>query len=216
MAPIYQRVVFRAIYIWARLIRPCFARLEVSRDGAEGFAPLPPCVIAANHRSFFDIPVGFEYFGRTGSVPAIVVADRFFRIPVIGQLLRAIGALRAKKGGAEQLVADGLVELGKGRNVAIFPEGRLVPQGERLAGVGKAYTTLIEIARQGHVPIIPIGVAGSDGIWPLGRPLPRFRLHRPSVTARVGAPIWVGDDEDNGAALTRLMDAIATMIDALE
>jgi len=212
VTPIFQRIVFYAIQLFARIIRPLFANLEVSREGADGFDPLPPCVIAANHRSFFDVPVGFEYFGRTGTAPAIVVADRFFKIPGIGQALTAIGALRARKGGAEDLIAESVAELRNGRAVAIFPEGRLVPQGERLTGVGRAYTTIVEIARQAGVPIIPIGVAGSEAVWPLGRPLPFVSFERRTVTARVGAPLWVGEHEDNESALTRLMDAIAAMI----
>lgn len=212
MAPICQRVVFDAIHLVARAIRPWFADLEVSRDGADGFDPLPPCVIAANHRSFFDIPVGFEYFGRTGTAPAIVVADRFFKTPGIGQALTAIGALRARKGGAEELITESVAELRKGRPVAIFPEGRLVPEGERLTGVGRAYTTIVEIARQAGVPIIPIGVAGSDEVWPLGQPFPVLSLVRRTVTARIGAPLWVGEDEDNESALTRLMGEIAAMV----
>jgi 1-acyl-sn-glycerol-3-phosphate acyltransferase len=92
-----------------------------------------------------------------------LVEDFAFHAPFVGPLLNRIGAVRACPENAERLLAEGHV-------LAVFPEG--------VQGIGKPYAQryrLQRFGRGGHVklalragvPMIPVGIAGSDDIYPL-------------------------------------------------
>jgi 1-acyl-sn-glycerol-3-phosphate acyltransferase len=92
-----------------------------------------------------------------------LVEDYAFHAPFLGPLLNRIGAVRACPENAERLLAEGHV-------LAVFPEG--------IQGIGKPYAEryrLQRFGRGGHVklalrmgvPMIPIGIAGSDETYPL-------------------------------------------------
>lgn len=196
---------FRRVAWIFRFIRPIFAKVDVRHLGAK---PQPgPVIFVANHRSFFDIPVGLEYFLRLGIAPQIAVHRRFYKNRLVGGLLRYVGAVPVEAGTGEQWLSDAAAELGAGRAVALMPEGKITSES---ATVGRLRTGVVRLAEGANAPVLPIGVRGTDVVWPLGRPLPRLRLHRPTIVLTVGAPMLIG-----GASADEFIGLLATTIDEL-
>ena len=92
-----------------------------------------------------------------------LVEDFAFHAPFLGAMLNRIGAVRACPENATRLLEEGHV-------LAVFPEG--------IQGIGKSYKDryrLQRFGRGGHVklalrlgvPLIPVGIAGSDDTYPL-------------------------------------------------
>ncbi|MGH4025397.1 MAG: lysophospholipid acyltransferase family protein [Pseudonocardiaceae bacterium] len=169
------------------LARP-LARLALrpSVHGAHFVPSTGPVILASNHLSFVDSvviplvlprPVTFlaksEYFEGTGLSGWL--SRRFFlamgHVPVQrGHGRAAWGAVR---------VAQGV--LARGGALAIYPEGTRSLDGRLYRGrTGVARLTLLTGA-----PVVPVALAGTERVQPVGSRLPRPH----PVTVRFGAPL---------------------------
>ncbi len=72
------------------VVRALFARSEVVYVGERPVAG--PVIFVANHRSFFDIPIGLEFFLRHDISPEVAVHRRFFANRLLGAILLSVGA----------------------------------------------------------------------------------------------------------------------------
>lgn len=72
--------------LWARMLL-AFARVRVTVRGA-GHIPAGPCIFAANHLSYMDIPVAFGYIPTQFRIMA---KASLFHIPFLGWHLRRSG-----------------------------------------------------------------------------------------------------------------------------
>lgn len=197
---------FRIVAWVFRWLRPVFAKVEVRYRGDP---PAPgPVIFVANHNSFFDIPVGLEFFLRLGIAPQIAVHRRFFSNRLVGGALRFVGAVPVEAGSGDRWLAGAVAELGAGRAVALMPEGRITAE---TTTVGRLRTGVVRLASQTGAPVVPIGVLGTDTVWPLGRPLPRLRLRRPTIVVNVGAPMST-DGIAPDAFIGRLADTVDELI----
>ena len=64
--------------------------------------------------------------------------------------------------------------------VGVFPEGR-----RRSGGLGEGQGGAAFLAFHNHVPVVPVGIAGTDLILPKGRRVPRL----PRIVISIGRPI---------------------------
>lgn len=145
-----------------------------------------PAIFAGNHRSMFDIVVGFRLFWNFRASMHIVVARRYFDHWLMGRLLRAGGCIplepgRAALGGVKACLAA----LERGESVVIMPEGRVIPPEERPEGVGPPGAGIGILAARSDAPLALCAITGTDEVWPLGRRFPRLRLGRARPTVRV-------------------------------
>lgn len=132
-------------------------------------------LLAANHRSFLDhfllgaaAPRALHFLGKSE------LATGFG-----GRLNVAFGMIPVARGTADLAALDVIRDLlGAGAAVAMFPEGTRSPTGELFrfrSGVSR-------IAAAAQVPVVPVGLVGTDVVWPRGskpvaqRP-PRGLLH---------------------------------------
>lgn len=198
---------FRRVAFVFRLVRPLFATVDVKFVSSK---PVPgtPVIFVANHRSFFDIPVGFEFFRELGFAPQVAVHRRFFNNRVLGALLRYFGAVPVGKGDGKTWVDGAAVELAAGRSIALMPEGKITAAGTH---VGQLRSGVMHLADQSGAVVVPIGVTGTDEVWPLGRALPRLRLRRANIRARIGAPMSTQDTPPDQFVDT-LADVLAELI----
>lgn len=185
------------------------------RPRVEGLARLPArggAILAANHLSVADeiflgaiVPrhIAFwakaEYFtgtGLTGWVTRTVVSG-----------MRAIRVERG--GGAAAMSAfDGAIPvLRTGGLVAVFPEGTRSPDGRLYRG----RTGVIRLALAAGVPVIPVGVLGTDKVQPIGARVPR--LNR--VTVRFGAPLEFTGETADVTGLRAMTDELMAEIQKL-
>lgn len=97
-----------------------FFSLQLERDNTKGI--VPPYLLIANHSNFWD-GVLVNLFIRDPI--CFLVADEYFRKPLLGWLLRLEGSIRKKKFSADFLaIKEALKAKKEGRIIGIFPEGK--------------------------------------------------------------------------------------------
>ncbi len=168
-------------------------REHVPRSGAY--------IVAPSHRSILDVP--FSAFVTTRTI-RFLAKEELFATWFGNTLFTALGAVRVERGTADRGALRALeTGLARGEPVAVFPEGTR-ESGPRIAPLfdGAAY-----LAVKLGVPIVPVGVGGSEDILPKGKFLPRPRR----VAVVVGKPIMPPALEGRArrAAATKLTDELA-------
>lgn len=129
-----RRPMSRWIGLYARTMRLAMrlvAGVRVETIGRENL-PEGPVVVAAKHQSWGD---GFIMMSEFDDL-AVVVGDHLERFPLVGGILRKIGAIVVDNCGGSharaRLVDDELKRAaGERRSILIFPEGHLSPVGDR-------------------------------------------------------------------------------------
>lgn len=160
------------------------------------------CVLAPSHRSMMDIPfiawVTPRRIRYMGKAP-------LFRIPVLGSLFRALGGFPVERDGSDRkAVREAMAMLAAGDPLLVYPEGTR-QHGPKIQPLepGAAYLAL----RTG-VPIVPVGIAGSEEILRgHNRKFPRFAR----VAMVVGEPI-VPPARDGGVVPRAHVDALTARL----
>jgi 1-acyl-sn-glycerol-3-phosphate acyltransferase len=169
-----------------------YHRDRVPRDGAY--------VVAPSHRSILDIP--FTAFVTPRRI-RFLAKQELFKSRIGGWLFPRLGGIAVERGTTDRaaLRASEAV-LAEEEPLAIFPEGTR-RQGPELGELfhGCAYLAL----RQG-VPIVAVGIGGSEEILPRGRLIPRPRR----VVVVVGEPVVAPE-----GASTRRRSDVTALSDAL-
>jgi 1-acyl-sn-glycerol-3-phosphate acyltransferase len=136
-------------------------------------------IVAPSHRSILDIP--FAAFITPRAV-RFLAKDDLFEHPVGARFFDALGAVKVERGTADRAALRALeATIASGEPVAIFPEGTRGSGPE----IGELFAGAAFLAVKLGVPIVPVGIGGSEHILPKGKIIPR--LHRVAVS--VGEPI---------------------------
>lgn len=145
-------------------------------------APLPqPCVLACNHRSFSDPP----FVAMWSSQPvAFFARANLWRVPVLRQVLNLFYGIPVERDNPGISSMKGAVDrLRTGVSVLVFPEGTRTRNGR----LGRLRDGPALFARRSGVPLVPVYVHRSEGVWPRGALFPR--LCGPRTEIRFGTPI---------------------------
>ncbi|NNC24479.1 hypothetical protein HKX42_01355 [Salinisphaera sp. USBA-960] len=149
----------------------------------EGRDNLPPgpCVVVANHRSYFDglalicaLPAGFSP----------MIKDAVRQIPVLGRVMARAGSLYVRRTPAREAGLDTLRVIRRvrgGVSPAVFAEGTLSPDHGLLPLRDGAFL----IAARAGLPVVPVAIQGSDNVLPSGG----RRLRCGRITVRIGQPL---------------------------
>lgn len=127
-------------------------------------------------------------------------------------VLEGLGAIKVERGGGRAALAafDGAIPVLKaGDMVAVYPEGTRSPDGRLYRG----RTGVARLAVGAGVPIIPVGMLGTEKVQPIGQRLPR--PGRGQVTIKFGAPIPTIGRSDDRTALRELTDEVMAEIQKL-
>ncbi|MDO8484164.1 MAG: lysophospholipid acyltransferase family protein [Candidatus Limnocylindrales bacterium] len=154
---------------------------EIPRDG--------PLIIAANHASNLDVPmIGSWLIPRLGRRIHWLGKKELFDWPVIGWVA-ANGGVHPVDRGAADIEAFRLAQriLDEGHVLFVFPEGTRSPDG----ALQEARDGIALLALRTGAPVVPVGISGSDRVWPKGQRLPHPGGH---VTVRVGRPFRPADE----------------------
>lgn len=195
-----------------QLARPAFipfARFDI--DGVDNIPSERAAIVCGNHRSYFDVFAMAVTVARSGRPVRFLGKKEVFDAPVVGQLATALGGIRVERGtGSDQPLDAALEALRAGELVAIMPEGT-IPRGPaffepELRGRWGA----VRLARAANVPLVPVGLWGTEKVWPRSARLPNVLniSHPPTVRIRVGLPFEVSTD-DHETNTRRLMSAIS-------
>ncbi len=177
-----QRFATPAAYPYAR-----FDFAHVERIPVEG-----PCILVANHRSYFDVAALSLLIAKAGRPARFLGKKEVFDAPIVGQIAAAMGGIRVDRatGSGEPLQAAAEAIAG-GEMVALMPEGT-IPRGPaffepELNGRWGA----ARLAQMTGAPIVPVGLWGTEKVWPRSARVPNMLnlTDRPRVKLSVGEPL---------------------------
>jgi putative phosphoserine phosphatase/1-acylglycerol-3-phosphate O-acyltransferase len=189
-----------------------YVRFEFS--GIDNIPDDGPAILCANHRSYFD-PVALAFtFARKHRPVRFLGKREVFDAPVVGPFARAMGGIPVDRAtGSDEPLHAAAVALGAGELVAILPQGT-IPRGEAFFDPElKGRWGAAKLARSTGVPVIPIGVWGTEQVWPRSERIPRLwnLAHPPRVTVTVGEPVEL-KLASPGADTRRIMRAISDLL----
>lgn len=172
--------------------------IALSRWRVEGKENVPkkgPMIVVANHMSYIDPPL------LASSVPrriTFMAKQELFRPWTMAFLVRSYGAFPVRRDRADGAALHHALDiLDKGQVLGMFPEGKrsLSYQLQDIQH-GTAF-----IAARSGVPIIPVGISGSEQVKGIG-----IILRRPRITVRIGRPFTLPLAESNKTNRSRLAE----------
>jgi 1-acyl-sn-glycerol-3-phosphate acyltransferase len=168
--------------------------------------PTGGCIIVTNHLSRLDPPILFVTPGR--DYVTALAADKYKKYLLFRWMLDAARVIWIDRANADFGALRASVEyLRKGVALGIAPEGT---RSKGALIEGKAGTALI--AEKARVPIVPVGIAGTEsGVRKM------LRLQRAKITVRFGQPFTLPpiDRNDRAGWLKCSTDEIMCRIAAL-
>ena len=170
-----------------------FTRWKV--NGRENIPREGAVILVANHLALADPPI----LGVSINRKLKFMAKReLFRPKIADYIMRGFGAFPVYRGRlnrtalnqANQVLAEGMV-------LAVFPEGKRSNDNQ----LQSALPGSMLLAVRNRVPMVPVGITGTEGIKGVG-----WFLHRPEVTINIGKPFFLpsGDGKLSKAKLAEL------------
>lgn len=208
-----QSVPDKIAYHTVRTIVTVFCRVwcRMSIEGRENLPASGPFILAPTHRSIIDSPVASGVYRKR---MRFMGADKWWSNRYFGKLLTALGGFPVSRGSADREALR--------RCIAVIEGGEplvLFPEGERKSGlvVQPLFEGATYVAMKTGVPIIPVGIGGSERAMPKGA---KFIYPR-KIHVIVGAPLTLSTPDspkeqraaarqltaDLQAELQRLFDA---------
>ena len=201
---------------WARpLMRPGLvapnARVEIA--GIENIPASGAAIVVFNHRSYFDPTVMGLVIAKAGRNLRGLGKKELFDVPLVGRFARAMGGIRVDRGtGSDEPLEAAIAALEVGELMMMAPEGT-IPRGPAFFDPElKGRWGAARLAAATHAPVIPVGLWGTEQVWPRSARLPRLSLtDRPLVTATVGPPVAL-KYRSADADTKRIMSAISALL----
>jgi 1-acyl-sn-glycerol-3-phosphate acyltransferase len=178
--------------------------VRVRVEGREHVPRRGPVILAANHRSFLDsIFIPLVVRRRV----TFVAKAEYFDDAKTAWFFKSCGQIpiRREGGSASERALESATAVLKGGSVfAIYPEGTRTRDGM----LHRGHTGVARLALRCNVPIVPIGLIGTDDVQPVDARLPVMFRH---VTVRFGEAIdperYAGREHDR-MALRELTDEV--------
>jgi 1-acyl-sn-glycerol-3-phosphate acyltransferase len=194
-----------------RLALSAVARVRVS--GLENVPKTGPLIVVANHLSNADPPIVVGWLTPALGRPMHILAKEALFVGPIGAFLRSQGVTPVRAGGSDiDAFRAARAVLERGEVLCIFPEGTRSYTGE----LGSPKPGVAMLATRSGVPILPVGISGTDRFLGRGQRFPRVGAR---VTVRVGKPLSIELDPSKPrrasleAATDEIMRAVAAQLD---
>jgi 1-acyl-sn-glycerol-3-phosphate acyltransferase len=145
-----------------------------------------PVLIAPIHRSNVDF--AFTLFMSKRKV-FFMAKDSLFRVPLLGPLVRHLGAFPVRRGSADRdsmTLAEEVLR--RGYALVLFPEGTR-KEGRPVLPLHDG--AMFVAARTGAI-VVPVGIGGSDRAMPKGAKLPRPAKIRIVIGTPIAPPVSQG------------------------
>jgi cytidylate kinase len=145
----------------------CRSMWRASYEGLEHVPTTGPFVLAPVHRSFID-------FGLVAAVSRnrlrYMGKDSLWKVGWFGKFISALGAFPVHRGAADREALHRCMEVIRGGEPLV-----LFPEGTRRSGpsVHDLFEGAAYVAVRTGVPVVPVGIGGSERALPKGKRLPR-------------------------------------------
>ena len=201
-------VASRAFYQLARvvLVGGCFVLFRMKVRNTDVVPASGPYVVVPTHRSILDTFIAASVTRRR---VRFMGKKELWANAAVSWLFTALGGFPVDRGAGSGAVKAALSVIDEGEPVVVFPEGTR-RHGDRIQDLqqGAAY-----LAVKRGVPLLPVGIAGTEEILAPGRAIPRLK----KVAVVIGRPIHprtTGKTVDR-AEVTRLTDELEHELQAL-
>ena len=189
-----------------------YARFTV--NGVEHVPADGPVILVSNHRSYFDVAALGLVAAKLRRPTRVMGKQELFDAPVVGQLARALGGIPVDRDSAPgESMRKAIAALHAGEAVFVLPQGT-IPRGEAFFDpILHGKTGAARLAAETGAPVIPIGVWGTEQVWPRSSKVPNVTnlQHPPRVTVTVGPPVSIGRTdavEDTAAIMAAVADLL--------
>jgi len=198
----------RFFYSIVRFIVVVFCRVwfRLSVSGTQNIPTDQPFILAPVHRSIMDIPIASAVTRRR---MRFMGKDSLWRHRRFGSMFSALGAFPVTRGSADLEALRRCISIIKaGEPLVLFPEGTR-QSGDTVRSLfdGAAY-----IALKTQVPIVPVGIGGSEEIISSG--LAKIRRRRCAVV--IGEPIYPPRAGGSHASRSDVRDLTARLAIAMQ
>ena len=198
----------RGFYIFGRSVVVGITRL-LCRPTVIGREKIPTqgaFVLAPVHRSYIDTPLAAAVTRRR---LRFMGKDSMWKWRPFGWVLSALGAFPVTRGTADREALKRCVAVLEGGDPLV-----LFPEGERKDGpvVQQLFDGAAFVAIKAGVPIVPLGIGGSDVAWSRGKKLPRFA----KCVLIVGEPIQTSVNDNGKIARSNVRELTAALHSELQ
>lgn len=163
-------------------------------------------LLAPIHRSNIDTPLAAAVTRRR---MRFMGKDTIWKVKPIGWIISALGAFPVTRGTADREALK--------RCIAVLEAGEplvLFPEGTRQSGpvVQPLFDGAAYVAVKAGVPIIPVGIGGSEGVMPKGSKM----IYPKKCVVVVGEPISVPRDETGKVPRSAVKELTETLSGELQ
>jgi putative phosphoserine phosphatase/1-acylglycerol-3-phosphate O-acyltransferase len=188
-----------------------YARFDIG--GVEHIPSRGAAILVGNHRSYFDVAAMSLTIAKTGRPARFLGKKEVFDAPIVGPLAAAMGGIRVDRGtGSDEPLAAAAAALDGGEMVTMMPEGT-IPRGPAFFRKPIGRWGAARLAQMTGAPVIPVGLWGTERVWPRSSRVPNVLnvTDPPTVRIRVGGPVrLVGRSLE--ADTKRIMAAIVELL----
>jgi putative phosphoserine phosphatase / 1-acylglycerol-3-phosphate O-acyltransferase len=196
-------------------IRPMtfpYARFEIA--GVENVPGRGPVLLASNHRSYFDVAALALVAREIGRPVRFLGKREIFDAPVVGVIARSIGGIAVDRGsGSDEPLRAAESALKAGEVVVVLPQGT-IPRGyDFFDPVLRGKTGTARLAASTGATVVPVGLWGTEKVWPRSARMPDVTLvrHPPTIRVRIGKPVPLSLT-DAKADTERIMESITALL----
>lgn len=203
-----QSVASRVFYTLIRglVVGICVGYTRTKVVGKHNIPSTGAFLLAPIHRSNIDTPLAAAVTRRR---MRFMGKDSIWKIKPIGWIISALGAFPVTRGTADREALK--------RCIAVLEAGEplvLFPEGTRQSGpiVQPLFDGAAYVAVKAGVPIIPVGIGGSEGVMPKGSKM----IYPKKCVVIVGEPISVPRDETGKVPRSAVKELTETLSQELQ
>lgn len=170
---------------WARVVLLA-SGVTLTVDGLEHLDLSQRYIFVANHQSHMDVP---SIVAALPLTVRFVAKQSLFKIPVFGQAIRAVGTIeidRSNREDALKKMQEAQTGVARQASILFFAEGTRSEDCQLKPFKKGAFAMAAALG----LPIVPIGVSGTNAVLPPGL----HPIRGGPVRVRIGTPFAVGEN----------------------